>query len=80
MEKCERCDWPLPIDGWTSGVCPECTRMEVFKFAARMVGRSILSEKNLLLRLRLIKKFFGVCVNVWETYSILGHVNSAGRR
>jgi len=51
--------------------------MELFRLAARIALNAILSEKNLLLRLRLIKKFFGVCVNLWEKHSILGPVPSA---
>jgi hypothetical protein len=51
--------------------------MELFRLASRIALQAILSEKNLLLRLRLIKKFFGVCVNLWEKHSILGPVPSA---
>jgi hypothetical protein len=79
MNKCARCDWPL-LDGNALGLCPECQRVELFKLAASIAAKAILSEKNFLLRLRLIRKFFGVCVNVWETQSILGPVLSAARR
>lgn len=76
---CERCQWPLPLD-CEEKICPECNRVELFKLAARIALKAILTEKNLLLRVRLIQKFFGVCVNVWETHSVLGAVPSADHR
>jgi predicted RNA-binding Zn-ribbon protein involved in translation (DUF1610 family) len=79
-DNCARCGWPLPLDGWTMQICPECNRTELFKLAARIAGRAIMTEKNWLLRLQLIRKFFGVVVNVWEKESILGSVHSVTRR
>jgi len=79
-ENCERCHWPLPLDHGRDSLCPECNRVELFQLAARIAADAILSEKNLLLRLRLIQKFFGVCVNLWEKLSILGPVPSVTRR
>ncbi len=72
---CQRCQWPV-VSG---SLCDECNRVELFKLAARVAGRAILSQKNLLLRVRLVKKFFGVCINQWETLSILGPVRSVTR-
>jgi hypothetical protein len=54
--------------------------MEIFKTCARIVGRAFLTESNWLLRLRLIKKFFGVAVNTWETMRLFGPVQSAEKR
>jgi hypothetical protein len=71
--KCERCGW----DVRQGKICDECQRVALFKLAARIAGRAILSQPNMLLRVRLVKKFFGVCVNTWETLSILGSVHSA---
>jgi hypothetical protein len=71
---CSRCHWPA--DG---SLCAECQRIELFQLAARIAGRAILSQPNLLLRFRLVKKFFGVCVNTWETLSVLGPVHSVTR-
>jgi hypothetical protein len=72
---CGRCHWPVA----SGSICEECNRVELFKLAARVAGRAILSQPNLLLRVRLVKKFFGVCVNQWETLSILGSVRSVTR-
>jgi len=71
---CSRCQWPA--DG---SLCAECQRTELFQLAARIAGRAILTQPNLLLRLRLLKKFFGVCINTWETLSVLGPVHSVTR-
>jgi hypothetical protein len=51
----------------------------VFKVAAHIAARAIMSQDNILLRLRLIKKFFGVCVNQWEHLSILAPAPSAAK-
>jgi len=71
--ECERCGWDV-IGG---NMCSECERVQVFKVAAHIAGQAIMSQPNLLLRLRLVKKFFGVCVNQWETLSMLGSVPCA---
>lgn len=77
LSKCKRCKWPLENE--KPSLCAECQRTELFKVAAKIASRAILSQQNLLLRLRLIKKFFGVCINTWETLSLLGPVQSATR-
>ena len=73
---CSRCNWPLLEK---PSLCAECQRVELFNLAARIAGRAILSQPNLLLRVRLVKKFFGVCINQWEMLSILGPVRSVTR-
>ena len=76
MILCKRCGWSCE----STALCDECQRMELFTLAAKVAGRAILSQPNLLLRLRLVKKFFGVCVSQWETLSVLGpSVHSAIR-
>ncbi len=74
--KCERCGWEI-IGG---RICGDCERVQVFKLAAHIAGQAIMSQPNVLLRLRLVKKFFGVCINRWETLSMFGPVHSVTRR
>jgi len=73
---CSRCKWPLLEKG---SIYAECQRVQLFRLAAHIAGRAILSQPNFLLRVRLVKKFFGVCINQWETLSILGPVHSVAR-
>jgi hypothetical protein len=74
---CPRCGWPL-LESQTR--CVECLRLEVFRLCARIVGRSILAQPNWLLRVQLIRKFFGVAVDTWEQMRLFGPVQSAKRR
>ena len=50
----------------TYGYCKDCKATEMFKAAADIAHKVFLAEPSILLRLALLKKFFGVCVNVWE--------------
>jgi hypothetical protein len=50
----------------THGYCKGCFATEKFKIAAEIALKVFLAEPSILLRLALLKKFFGVCVNVWE--------------
>lgn len=47
-------------------LCRECAIEEKFRVCAEMVAQEIKREDNVLVRLRLLKKFFGVAVNEWE--------------
>ncbi len=73
---CERCSWPVP-DGERR--CPNCRGIALFQMAARIVGRAIAQEPSLLLRLTLLKRFFGVAVNTWEQMRLFGDVPSVDK-
>ena len=59
--------------------CPNCRGIALFQMAARIVGRAIAQEPSLLLRLTLLKRFFGVAVNTWEQMRLFGDVPSVDK-
>ena len=73
---CERCSWPVP-DGERR--CVNCRGIVIFQMAARIIGRAIASEPNMLARLVLLKRFFGVAVNTWEQMRLFGDVPSVDK-
>ncbi len=73
--KCERCGWGV-LEG---RICDECERIAVFKIAAHIIAEAVMSQPCLLVRMRLIKKFFEVAINQWELLSMFGPVHSATR-
>ena len=73
---CERCSWPV-LEGERR--CSNCRAIAAFKIAARIVGKAIALQPNTLLRLGLLKRFFGVAVNTWEQMRLFGDVLSVDK-
>ncbi len=73
--KCERCGWAVP-EGERR--CANCRGIYIFQMAARVIGRAIAAEPNMLARLVLLKRFFGVAVNTWEQMRLFGDAPSVG--
>ena len=59
---CSRCNWPLLEK---PSLCAECQRVELFNLAARIAGRAILSQPNLLLRVRGMHQPMGNTLDSW---------------
>lgn len=53
--------------------------MAAFLIAAKIVGKAILLQPSVLLRLSLLKRFFGVAVNTWEQMRLFGDAPSVGK-
>jgi hypothetical protein len=54
ISECFRCSTLLPEGERFDGLCSDCRILKVFGIVARVAGRAIMSQPNLLLRVRLI--------------------------
>lgn len=62
---CSACGRPVDAP-FAVTLCRECAIEEKFRVCAEMVGNEIKREPSIVVRLLLLKKFFGVAVNEWE--------------